>query len=204
MMTNWMRRTGWQDLLGGTCRDLLITMSELPAPTGRLFSSAADEERLTLIVAAVDRLFDRYGETIRCTDMCPSDEPEYDEHRDMDEDEDEEKEDDEDEDQGSDNEGENGHTDEFGGDGYDESDEESSTIRSPRRHDVVPADPALHALSVASAPYREEYLRPHGFTPILSRLIYCARLIFIEAILPRYRHPYVDIAFRRDMVSYRF
>lgn len=72
----------------------------------------------------------------------PSDEPEYDEHGDMDEDEDEEKEDDEDENQGSDNEEEDGHTDEFGGDGYDESDEESSTIRSPRRHDVVPADPA--------------------------------------------------------------
>ncbi|KAF9777496.1 hypothetical protein IL306_004401 [Fusarium sp. DS 682] len=42
----------------------------------------------------------------------------------------------------------------------------------------------------------EEYLRPHRFTPILSRLIYCVRIIFIEATLPQFEHSYVNIACR--------
>ncbi|KAM5520368.1 hypothetical protein FOXYSP1_18792 [Fusarium oxysporum f. sp. phaseoli] len=42
----------------------------------------------------------------------------------------------------------------------------------------------------------EEYLRPHRFTPILSRLIYCMRLVLIEAILSQCRHSYVNIASR--------
>ncbi|KPA36132.1 hypothetical protein FLAG1_11119 [Fusarium langsethiae] len=42
----------------------------------------------------------------------------------------------------------------------------------------------------------DEYLRPARYTPILSRLIYCTRLIFLEAILPRRAHPYAGFAAR--------
>lgn len=41
-----------------------------------------------------------------------------------------------------------------------------------------------------------EYLRPARYTPILSRLIYCTRLIFLEAILPRRAHPHAGFAAR--------
>ncbi|KAF9767933.1 hypothetical protein IL306_014834, partial [Fusarium sp. DS 682] len=41
-----------------------------------------------------------------------------------------------------------------------------------------------------------EYLRPARYTPILSRLIYCTRLVFLEAILPRRAHPYAGFAAR--------
>ncbi|KAM5527730.1 hypothetical protein FOXYSP1_20092 [Fusarium oxysporum f. sp. phaseoli] len=40
------------------------------------------------------------------------------------------------------------------------------------------------------------YLRPARYTPILSRLIYCTRLIFLEAILPRRAHPHAGFAAR--------
>ncbi|PNP59972.1 hypothetical protein FNYG_14696 [Fusarium nygamai] len=40
------------------------------------------------------------------------------------------------------------------------------------------------------------YLRPTRYTPILSRLIYCTRLIFLEAILPRRAHPHAGFAAR--------
>jgi hypothetical protein len=35
-----------------------------------------------------------------------------------------------------------------------------------------------------SLPGGLEYLRPARYTPILSRFIYCTRLIFLEATLP--------------------
>ncbi|KAH7208485.1 uncharacterized protein BKA55DRAFT_529764 [Fusarium redolens] len=81
LMTNWMRRTGWENLLQDARRDILIAMSDLPALTGRpfclgvhagesLFSSAAVEQQLASIMEATDRLFDRCGDTIRCTDVC--------------------------------------------------------------------------------------------------------------------------------------
>jgi hypothetical protein len=41
-----------------------------------------------------------------------------------------------------------------------------------------------------------EYLRPARYTPILSRLIYCTRLIFLEAILPLRAHTYAGFAAR--------
>ncbi|KAF4981747.1 hypothetical protein FDECE_17640 [Fusarium decemcellulare] len=44
-----------------------------------------------------------------------------------------------------------------------------------------------------SAPNGDEYLMPHRFTPILSRFIYCSRLIFLEAVLPRFSHGYIGI-----------
>ncbi|EXK26016.1 hypothetical protein FOMG_17377 [Fusarium oxysporum f. sp. melonis 26406] len=42
----------------------------------------------------------------------------------------------------------------------------------------------------------DEYLQPHRFTPILARLIYCSRLIFLEAVLPRFSRSYGGIARR--------
>ncbi|KAH7111527.1 hypothetical protein EDB81DRAFT_848972 [Dactylonectria macrodidyma] len=81
LMTNWMRRAGWHDLFSGACRKILVTLSEMPWTTGRpvwlgvydgevLHSPVGDERRLALIMAALDRLFDRCGETVRCTDVC--------------------------------------------------------------------------------------------------------------------------------------
>ncbi|KAJ9413322.1 hypothetical protein FOXG_15071 [Fusarium oxysporum f. sp. lycopersici 4287] len=47
-----------------------------------------------------------------------------------------------------------------------------------------------------SRPAGDEYLRPHQFTPVLSRLIYCTRLIFLEMTLPRFPHTYAGIPAR--------
>ncbi|EWY79398.1 hypothetical protein FOYG_17443 [Fusarium oxysporum NRRL 32931] len=47
-----------------------------------------------------------------------------------------------------------------------------------------------------SRPTGDEYLRPHQFTPVLSRLIYCTRLIFLEMTLPRFPHRYAGIPAR--------
>ncbi|KAH7202714.1 uncharacterized protein BKA55DRAFT_547469 [Fusarium redolens] len=80
-MTNWMRRTGWEHLLKDARRDILVAMSDLPVLTGRplrlevhveesLLSSVTVKQRLALIMDATDRLFDRYGDTIRSTDIC--------------------------------------------------------------------------------------------------------------------------------------
>ncbi|SCV61253.1 uncharacterized protein FFFS_15822 [Fusarium fujikuroi] len=81
LMTNWMRRTGWERLLKDARRDILVAMSDLPVLTGRplrlemhagesLLSSVAVEQRLASIMGATDRLFDRCGDTIRSTDVC--------------------------------------------------------------------------------------------------------------------------------------
>jgi hypothetical protein len=47
-----------------------------------------------------------------------------------------------------------------------------------------------------SRPKGDDYLRPHQFTPVLSTLIYCTRLIFLEMTLPRFPHPYAAIPAR--------
>lgn len=52
------------------------------------------------------------------------------------------------------------------------------------------------AIRGLSPPDGAEFLRPHRFTPVLSRLIYCTRLICLEATLPRFPHAYVGIAAR--------
>lgn len=81
LLTNWMRRTGWQNIFSGARRDVLVTLTELPCTSGRPFwlgvhdgevlhSPARDECRLASIMAALDRLFDQCGETVRCTDVC--------------------------------------------------------------------------------------------------------------------------------------
>ncbi|KAH7173080.1 hypothetical protein DER46DRAFT_679212 [Fusarium sp. MPI-SDFR-AT-0072] len=106
----------------------------------------------------------------------------------------------------------------------DYSDGYSSTINSPTPYTITSTDPAadlvlrlayymttegfadgrssstmlvfFSAVRGLSDPDGEQYLRPHRFTPILSRLIYCVRLVFIEAILPQLEYPYVNIASR--------
>ncbi|KAH7233832.1 uncharacterized protein BKA55DRAFT_598045 [Fusarium redolens] len=47
-----------------------------------------------------------------------------------------------------------------------------------------------------SRPRGDEYLRPHQFTPVLSRLIYCTRLIFLERIVPRFAHAHIGLSAR--------
>ncbi|KAH7186996.1 hypothetical protein DER44DRAFT_816686 [Fusarium oxysporum] len=313
-----MRRTGWENLLQDARRDILIAISDLPALTGRpfclgvhtgesLFSSAAVEQQLASIMEATDRLFDRCGDTIRCTDVCVrrwlrgrfldrlykapfeliskhsseriyrkelkrclclwlrllqlphettksilgraawedpawrvnqavcststsllSDISGSDDRSDLDQDEDvdddAEEDEDEDEGQGSGYGSDNDYADWSGEDIHDSSDGYSSTMDSPGRRTIAPVDPAadlvlrlayymvtedfedgrssstmfvfFSAIRGLSGTDGEEYLRPHRFTPILSRLIYCVRLIFIEATLPQFEHSYVNIACR--------
>ncbi|KAH7142951.1 hypothetical protein B0J13DRAFT_636782 [Dactylonectria estremocensis] len=45
-------------------------------------------------------------------------------------------------------------------------------------------------------PSGDQYLPPSRFTPVLSRLIYCSRLIFLEVILPRFPHHYIGLSSR--------
>ncbi|KAH7191033.1 hypothetical protein BKA60DRAFT_613064 [Fusarium oxysporum] len=46
-----------------------------------------------------------------------------------------------------------------------------------------------------STPNGNEYLQPHRFAPILARLIYCSRLVFLEAVLccPSWERSYHEI-----------
>ncbi|KAF6785961.1 hypothetical protein CSOJ01_15498 [Colletotrichum sojae] len=87
LQTNWMRRTGWAGTFEGARRDILATMTQLPASmnssaplsTGLhlgldgegdpLISPPEDEARLRCIVSAVDGLLDRCEDTIRHTDV---------------------------------------------------------------------------------------------------------------------------------------
>ncbi|KAH7113142.1 hypothetical protein B0J13DRAFT_657313 [Dactylonectria estremocensis] len=80
LLTNWMRRTGWKDTFSRARRDILMTLSEMPWIYGQrfylgahdgkeLYSSVGDECKLASIIAALDRLFDRCGETVRYTDV---------------------------------------------------------------------------------------------------------------------------------------
>lgn len=79
-MTNWMRRTGWETIFEKAHRGFLVALLELPRPcSGPLVlftssdaiieSSEKDEMKLYRIVAALDRLFDRCGDTVRHTDV---------------------------------------------------------------------------------------------------------------------------------------
>ncbi|RGP58116.1 hypothetical protein FSPOR_11930, partial [Fusarium sporotrichioides] len=45
-----------------------------------------------------------------------------------------------------------------------------------------------------TTPEGDEYLKPHRFTPTLAKLIYCSRLIFLEAVLPRFSRIYGGFA----------
>jgi hypothetical protein len=77
--TNWMRRTGWAETFADAVRQLLVQLTQLPRiatqdlylgdyGTIEICSSREDEYRLSLLVAAVDRVFDRCEETVRHTD----------------------------------------------------------------------------------------------------------------------------------------
>ncbi|KAH7111675.1 hypothetical protein B0J13DRAFT_461852, partial [Dactylonectria estremocensis] len=39
----------------------------------------------------------------------------------------------------------------------------------------------------------DDFLRPGRFTPILAKLIYCTRLVILEATLPRLPHNYIGL-----------
>ncbi|KAG7408747.1 hypothetical protein Forpe1208_v012128 [Fusarium oxysporum f. sp. rapae] len=79
LLTNWMRRTDWDRIFENAECSLLISLALLPSPSPQklylgtynrkeLSSSRADEHKLMAIVSALDRLFDRCGETVRFTD----------------------------------------------------------------------------------------------------------------------------------------
>jgi hypothetical protein len=80
LLTNWMRRTRWDETLSQARRDMLLTLSEVPLTTGQPFwigihdgeqirSSVKDECKLAIIVQALDRLFDRCADTVMHTDV---------------------------------------------------------------------------------------------------------------------------------------
>ncbi|CZS75062.1 unnamed protein product [Fusarium graminearum] len=82
MLTNWMRRTGWEQTFQHADCPMLISLSALPKAIPletvnylgmhkrqRLSISATDESRILSIVAALDRLLDQCGETVRFTDV---------------------------------------------------------------------------------------------------------------------------------------
>ncbi|PNP50512.1 hypothetical protein FNYG_15955 [Fusarium nygamai] len=82
LLTNWMRRTGWDRTFERADCPILISLSALPKTIPletvnylgihnrqRLSSSATDESRILSIVAALDRLLDQCGETVRFTDV---------------------------------------------------------------------------------------------------------------------------------------
>ncbi|KAH6985327.1 hypothetical protein EDB80DRAFT_821764 [Ilyonectria destructans] len=79
-LTNWMRRTRWQETFRQARRDILVTLSEMPWTFGQqfwlgdhdgkeLYSSVGDECKLASITAALDRLFDCCADTVRYTDV---------------------------------------------------------------------------------------------------------------------------------------
>ncbi|PVH94160.1 hypothetical protein DM02DRAFT_200270 [Periconia macrospinosa] len=80
LSTNWMRRTGWAEMFASANRRLLVQLSQMPYDAREdlslgtygaenLFSRREDEERLTHMVAALGRMFDRCEDTVRHTDV---------------------------------------------------------------------------------------------------------------------------------------
>jgi hypothetical protein len=82
LQTNWMRRAGWEGLFQDARRDILVSLTELPARrTDRslalgvidgqaICSLARDERKLASMMTALDRLLDQCGDTARGTDVC--------------------------------------------------------------------------------------------------------------------------------------
>ncbi|KAL3595891.1 hypothetical protein FPOAC2_10261 [Fusarium poae] len=301
LQTNWLRRTGWETTFRKAHCDVLVRLAALPHCTDNrplslgvvereaIMSPARDERRLLCMMAALDRLLDQCGETVRTTDVClrrwlrgrypdrpykmpfelvakESSEKVYRkelkrfvcfwlrlfrllpvtfqkvtghrlkkhqfrvlrelwvdeiwksaEHGD-DEDDDEIQDDDESEDDERYSEIENESQERVVVDTGDPSDDETTSTWSSNSQEDRPPDPALDILlrfcysavtedydgGVASStmlvyfsavrgletPEGDEYLKPHRFTPTLAKLIYCSRLIFLEAVLPRFSHIY--------------
>jgi hypothetical protein len=80
LMTNWMRRTSWEKTFRDADCGLIVALSALPSLKGGRFVYDGgsgitispipnDEQRLVLIIAALDRLFDRCADTVRHTDV---------------------------------------------------------------------------------------------------------------------------------------
>jgi hypothetical protein len=78
--TNWMRRTGWAETFAGADRKLLVQLAQIPHNTERnmtfgiydgiaISSSRKDECKLSYLVTALDRVFDRCEDTVRHTDV---------------------------------------------------------------------------------------------------------------------------------------
>ncbi|RKK99668.1 hypothetical protein BFJ70_g17487 [Fusarium oxysporum] len=81
LLTNWMRRTGWEETFRNTRRDLIVAMAQCPLKDNSgplwlanykdeaLMRSQEDEHKLARIMAALDRLFERSNDTIKYTDV---------------------------------------------------------------------------------------------------------------------------------------
>jgi hypothetical protein len=78
--TNWMRRTCWAETFAGADRKLLVQLAQIPRAAERdlalgvyegsaMYSSRKDECKLSYLVTALDRVFDRCEDTVRPTDV---------------------------------------------------------------------------------------------------------------------------------------
>lgn len=81
LVSNWMRRTGWEALFANANRRLLIALYQTPMKADGPYylgtyegkpieSPASDEARLCAIIHALDRLFDRCADTVTHTDTA--------------------------------------------------------------------------------------------------------------------------------------
>ncbi|KAK9443846.1 tlh3 [Metarhizium brunneum] len=81
LVSNWMRRTGWDALFANANRRLLIALYQTPMKADGPYylgtyegkpieSPASDEARLRAIIHALDRLFDRCADTVTHTDTA--------------------------------------------------------------------------------------------------------------------------------------
>ncbi|KAI7771118.1 hypothetical protein LZL87_013445 [Fusarium oxysporum] len=82
LQTNWLWRTGWETTFRKARCDVLVRLTALPHCTDNrplplgvvegdaIISPARDERRLLFMMAALDRLLDQCGETVRTTDIC--------------------------------------------------------------------------------------------------------------------------------------
>ncbi|KJZ70098.1 hypothetical protein HIM_10501 [Hirsutella minnesotensis 3608] len=235
MMTNWMRRTGWEDTFRGACRGALVSLAELPVPhlgplrlttqDGTVVeSSEADEKRLAVMVTAVDRLFNRCGDTTRALEALWCD-PVWDECRPEPHDStdaaswscSESDSQEEEEEESWDVEVSDGESIEAGGR---LSDDDRTVSDRPGVQQDPHADTILRfcyhmatedfedgrasstlliyfsAVCGLSVPDGAEFLRPGQYTTHLAGLIYCVRLIMLESVLPCASHDYIGIKAR--------
>ncbi|PWI64591.1 hypothetical protein PCL_09521 [Purpureocillium lilacinum] len=236
MMTNWMRRTGWEDIFEKAHRGFLVALSALPQPgTGPLILSVSgvaiaespeeDESKLHTIVAALDRLLDRCGDTLWCDPAWDECLPPVGVSHELSSDEDDGLCQDDDDCEDSELEDDDQALTDDDLEEVDANDSADNDLCYIANGEVlIEQDPQADillrfcsgmvtedfqdgkasstllvyfgAVCGLSLPEGAEFLRPGQYTTHLSGFIYCARLIMLESVLPRASHDYINIEAR--------
>ncbi|KAI8410918.1 hypothetical protein FOFC_07512, partial [Fusarium oxysporum] len=232
LLTNWMRRTGWERTFERADCLMLISLSALPTTTlsgtanylgihngQKLSSPAADEYRVSSITTALDRLFDQCEEEDEDSELEDEVMSGFSEYASTASEASEtENLSDEESDPGSQRAG--ASSPQVSGEDRNYTTTRISNSRETYNSCDRSVDAVLRfcyqmatedfedgmssstllvyfsAVRGLSSQEGNGYLRPARYTPILSRLIYCTRLIFLEAILPRRAHPHAGFAAR--------